>query len=92
MSRISEILYEVIDPNICSIREAGEFYYHYNLMGLDDNLNKDYERYELSQVKCRNTVIGNALKQGHCPRHPKTNTTIFGVSSLKNKAILLVEF
>lgn len=92
MSKIREVLYEVLDPSECTIREAGEFYYHYNLMGADESLNEDYIRYEESQINCRNRVIGNAVKQGMFPRHPKTDTTIFGVSSLKNKAIIIVEF
>lgn len=92
MGKISEIFYEVIDSASYSLTEAAEFYYHYNLLNVDPKLSEDYEKYELTQLNRRNNIIGDAINRGEIKRHPKTDTSILGISTLKNKPILLVEF
>lgn len=92
MGRISDVYYEEIDRDECSMMTAGEFYYHYNLMNVHPIFVPDYESYEIKQISTRNSIIGNAIKRGEMPRHPKLNSTIFGVSSIKNKAVIVTEY
>lgn len=92
MGRISNVFYEEIDCDKCSIMTAGEFYYHYNLMGVHPMFVPEYEDYELSQITTRNKIIGDAMTRGDLRKHPKMNTTIFGVSSIKNKAVIVTEY
>lgn len=92
MGKISEVFYEVIDSTSYTLNNAAEFYYHYNLLNVDPKLSEDYEKYELNQLSVRNNIIGNAFNRGEITRHPKTDTSILGISTLKNKPILVVEF
>lgn len=92
MGRISNVYYDEIDRDTCSMMTAGEFYYHYNLMGVHPMFIPEYEDYELSQITMRNKIIGDAMDRGDLVNHPKMNTTIFGVSSLKNKAVIMTEY
>lgn len=92
MGKISKVFYEEIDNNVCSIMSSGEYYYHYNVMGLDSSASREYEEYETSQIAIRNKIIGDAIKRYDILEHPKMNTTIFGVSSMKRKTIILTEY
>lgn len=92
MGIISDVFYEEIDRDVCNMMTAGEFYYHYNLMGVHPMFVPEYEDYELSQITTRNKIIGEAMSRGDLTKHPKMNTTIFGVSSLKNKAVIMTEY
>lgn len=92
MGKINEVFYKAIDSESYTTTEAAEFYYHYNLLNVDPKLSEDYEKYELTQLNKRNSIIGDAFNRGEIKRHPKTDTSILGISTLKNKPILLVEF
>lgn len=91
MGKISDVFYTDIHKNDCTIMQAAEFYYYYNLIDKPCIL-PEYEAYEENQINIRNKILGEAINNGKLQIHPKTNTTIFGISSLKNKAILVVEF
>lgn len=91
MGKISKVYYEAMDHDKCSMMETGEFYYHYNLMGVHPMFIPEYEKYEMSQISMRNKIIGDAMKCGDISIHPKMNTTIFGVSSIKHKAVIVTE-
>lgn len=92
MGKITTVYYAEIDPSICSTIEASEFYFHYNMMAVDPIFMKDYEGYEVSQMHIRNDIIGKAIACGDIPKHPILNSTIFGVSSVKKKAVILAEY
>lgn len=92
MGKITTVYYKEVNPQECSTALASEFYFHYNLMGEHPSLAQDYEEYELSQMHTRNKIIGDALKHGEIPSHPIMNSTIFGVSSVKNKTVLITEY
>lgn len=88
-STISRVYYEElgnIDPF-----EMSEFYFFYNHYGLSDDIAKDYEEYETNQIQMRNRIIANAIKQNQLPSRPKMDTVLFGVSSIKNKSMILAE-
>lgn len=92
MGKISKVFYEVVDNSVCSIMDSGEYYYHYNIMGLNASTAQEYEEYEESQIAIRNKIIGDAIKRHDILEHPKMNTTIFGVSSMKHKTIIVTEY
>jgi hypothetical protein len=91
MGKISNIFYTEIDPEICSINDAAKYHYHFNLIKYHQMFQDEYERYETIQIKLRNTLIGNAIKSGEINGHPKLMSTIFGISSKKNKAVIITE-
>jgi hypothetical protein len=90
MSKITEVYYTEI--NEMTAKEAAAFYYHYNLINVSEVFHEDYIKYEENQIALRNKILGDAYKNNEIPRHPKTNTSIFGISSLKNKPVLITEY
>ena len=92
MGRISKVFYTEIDPNVCDTREAGEYYYHLNLLHSHEMFQQSYEAYEAKQIALRNKVISQAMKNGELPEHPIMNSTIFGVSSMKQKPVIITEY
>lgn len=88
-STISKVYYEELG-NIDS-SEMSEFYFYYNHFQLSDDIARDYEEYETRQIKIRNKIIANAIKQNQIPGRPNISSTLFGVSSIKNKPIIIVE-
>lgn len=89
MGKISEVYYEEIDPNVCTLEEAGEFYYHFNLLGSNSMFHNDYEKYEARQIDIRNKAIGDAKKCGDIKGHSRIDSSILAISSLKNKVVII---
>lgn len=87
---ISRIYYG--EPKDVTLEEMGEFYFYYNHQGLTDEMIEDYERYEESQIKKRNQIISDAIVNGDIPNNRRIKSTLFGVSSIKNKPILVIEY
>lgn len=92
MGKISEVLYKTVEPDVCTIEKASEFYYHYNMIDTNDSCRSEYEKYETDQINIKNKIIGDALRQGELPRYPDVNSIIFGISSILNKPVLIVEY
>lgn len=90
MSKISKVFYTEIDPEVCNSEEAARYHYHFNLLKYHEMFQHEYEKYEEEQIHMRNKLIGDAIKSGEII-NPKLLTTIFGISSMKNKAILITE-
>lgn len=91
MSNIKEVLYEEIPENIYTKEQAGEFYFHINTVNIDKMFCNGYEEYERENISVRNKVIKEALMRESIDAHPKLNTTIFGISAILNKPIIVVE-
>ena len=91
MGKISKVFYKEIDPNICSPIEAAKYHYHSNLIKYHEVFQNEYEIYEENHIKMRNTMIGNAISDGEIIGYPKITSTIFGISSKKNRAVLITE-
>ena len=89
MGKISKTYYEVIDSDILNITEAGEFYYHNNVISLHPMFHKEYEEYEINQLNVKHNLIGEALKRNDIERPINMNDTILGISAIKNKVILI---
>lgn len=91
MSNISEVLYEEISEEYCINEKAGEFYFHLNTLKLHSRFQEEYEKYEIEHISLRNRIIRGAINRGEIDNNPKMNTTIFGVSAINNRPILVVE-
>lgn len=52
---------------------------------------KEYEDYEVKQARIRNQAIRDAVNERGMNEHPKIETTIFGVSSLRERVIIITE-
>lgn len=89
---ISEVVYKEIDPKLCNPIETGEFYYYYNLLGMNNDIDRGYEDYEKKQLNIRNSIIKEMIQNNEIPRHPKIDTTIIGLSSLRDNVIIIVEY
>ena len=92
MSKISEVYYEEISKEECTPIEAAEFYYLFNLIDADKTFYEEYENHEMKQLKLRNRLLGNAVKNNTIPKPPKMDTALLGISSLKNQMILISEY
>jgi len=58
---IKEVYYEEIDPLLITMEEAGEFYYHTNLIGIHSMFHNDYETYEINQINIRNKIVRSVI-------------------------------
>lgn len=90
MGKITEVFYEAIDPNVCSTQDASKYHYLFNLLKYHEMFQEEYEKYESNQIHLRNSIIGNAIKSGKIS-NPKVHSTIFGISALKKRAVLITE-
>lgn len=91
MGKISKVFYEEIKPESCTIKEAAEFYYHFNLVGSHEFFHKDYEDYELAQINLKNKILGDTVANNKEKERPKVGTSILAISSLKNKVIIIAD-
>ena len=90
MGKITEVLYQEIDSNRCSTYRAGEYYFYANMIGANPKLDSEYIGYEEEQLKLRNTVIGEYIE--NTGEHPNVEKSIFGISTIKNKAVIITEY
>ena len=90
MGRICPVFYKEIDPQICSAMDAAEYHFYANVIGLHPMFNEAYENYELGQMNIRNRVLGDAVKNGSI-KNLRMDSTIYGVSSLRGRAIVIAE-
>ena len=88
---IKPILYEEISSDMCSNEDASEYYFYQNAMGLSEDIDNEFEKYEIQQLKLRNIVIANAINTEDFKLIPNLDSTVFGVSALKNKVILIAD-
>lgn len=89
MGKINKVLYKEIDENLCTVNKAAEFYYHSNLLGVNDIFQNEYEKYEESQIKLKNKLLGNAIKNKEIDDKPDVNSSMLAISSLKTKVIII---
>lgn len=90
--KISEVYYNEIGDNVISAEECGDFYFLHNLLNHDDAINKAYEKYFENIMHIKNDMIGRLKEDKVFPRDPKINESGIMISSLKNRAVLLVEY
>jgi hypothetical protein len=91
MGKISKVFYKEIDDTECTAQEAGEFYYHFNLISSHILFHKDYEKFELAQINLKNKTLGDIINDSGTQVRPKVGSSILAISSLKNKVILIAD-
>jgi len=89
MAKIVEVYYEETDANV---RESGEFYYYFNLIGMSESFNAKYEQHESDQIAIRNKTVAAAMDREELPNRLKIQHSILAISSLKNKIALIAEY
>lgn len=70
--------------------EVAKLFFYLNFTG--SIFDEEFEKYEANQIKYRNSLIGNAIINGEVPEHIDMNSVIYGLSSLKNKSVIIVEY
>lgn len=84
--KISKVFYKELDTDI---REAGEFYFNYNMLPIHEMFHDAYEESETKQINLRNQILGEEIRAGNIDGKVKVESTILAISSLKNKVIIL---
>lgn len=90
MGKITKVIYQVIDPEVYSGYTLGEYYFYFNMLGLDPKIDKEYIEYEETQMNMRNKILGDIINETGI--HTKIDKTIFGLSSMKQKAVVISEY
>ena len=91
MGKITNVFYTEIDPEVCTMQDAAKHHYLFNLLKYHEIFQDEYQQYEENQIKLKNAIIGNAIRSGEISTKPSMMSTIFGISSKKNKAIIITE-
>ena len=86
---ITKVLYERINPALYSEYDAGLNYFYINALGINESIQKEFSEYEEKQLKMRNSVIGSAKNEFNV--HPKVQSSLIGLSSLCDNAILMAD-
>lgn len=86
-TNITNVFYKDIYNDI---DEVAKYFFYANFAGTI--FDEEYAKYEEDQIKYRNSLIGNAMINGTAPDHVNMNSVIYGLSSLKNKTVLIVEY
>ena len=84
---IKKVLYIPLSDKECSTEHAGEFYYHYNLMELNEDFIQGYETYEYQQTLLKNKHIAKEAKKEKV--RPDINQSILGLSSIRNEVVTI---
>lgn len=89
MGKIHGVIYRKIDPEVYSPEEASQYYFYINLLDVDSRFNQEFEEYQLRQILVRNRIISEAVKEEE--KVPILGSAIFGISSVNNRAIVIVD-
>lgn len=90
MTNISDIYYEELDD--VDVENMSDFYFYYNHHTLSDELREKYEQFEMDQIRLRNSILSKIINTGLIPRYPKVDSTMFGISPISNKAMIIIEY
>ncbi len=91
MGKISKVFYTEIRPEICTVKESAEFYYHFNLVASHESFLKGYEDYETNQINLKNKILGDVVANIEGKERPKVGSSILAISSLKQKVVLIAD-
>ena len=91
MGKISKVFYEEIKPESCTVKEAAEFYYHFNLVASHESFHRGYEEYETNQINLKNKILGDVVASNKEKERPKVGSSILAISSLKQKVVLIAD-
>lgn len=81
---IKEIIYKELD---IPVSELNDFYFYNNISKHTDYFLDEQEKFEINQNEIKNKELKKLL-----PEHRKVNLNdcIFGISSIKNKAVIIL--
>lgn len=89
MGKITSVSYMEVDPKSYNADESNESYWYQNMMGISSKIDKEYIDYEDKQIKTRNSLIHQLSESDDV--NLKVDSTIFGLSSISNKVVLISE-
>ena len=81
---IKEVIYKELD---IPVSELNDFYFYSNLSKSTNYFLEDYEKFEIKQTEIKNKEI-KKIKDKNQDIH--LDELIFGISSIKNKAVIIV--
>ena len=81
---IKEVIYKELD---IPISELNDFYFYNNISKVTTSFFEEQEKFEIKQNEIKNKEIKKLF-----PDHRKIdlNSLIFGISSIKNKAVIII--
>ena len=81
---IKEVIYKELD---IPISELNDFYFYNNISKVTTTFFEEQEKFEIKQNEIKNKEIKKLF-----PDHRKIdlNSLIFGISSIKNKAVIII--
>ena len=88
MGKISEVVYEEINPEEYSKEDIGEYYYLFNMLDASSSIYYEVEKYNSNKIELRNKIVKNIKDKFNGNISPRSS--IFGFSSIKDKAIMIV--
>lgn len=91
MGKISNVVYEVVNPAIYDTYEANKFYWYYNLLGLNDEIDNEYMKYQYQQINARNKVVKKIQDENSNIKLILSNS-IFGTSSRSKNVVMIAEY
>lgn len=81
---IKEVIYKELD---IPVSELNDFYFYNNISKVSNHFLEEQEKFEIKQNEIKNKEIKKLF-----PDHRKIdlNSLIFGISSIKNKAVIII--
>lgn len=80
---IKEVIYQELD---IPLSKLNDFYFYNNILKHSDYFLEEYEDFEIKQ----NEIKNKAIKELSDHRKLDLSNSIFGISSIKNKAVLII--
>ena len=81
---IKEVIYKELD---IPVSELNDFYFYNNISKVTTSFFEEQEKFEIKQNEIKNKEI-KKLFSDH--RKIDLNSLIFGISSIKNKAVIII--
>lgn len=81
---IKEVIYKELD---IPVSELNDFYFYNNISKVTTNFFEEQENFEIKQNEIKNKEL---KKLFHDHRKIDLNSLIFGISSIKNKAVIII--
>lgn len=81
---IKEVIYKELD---IPVSELNDFYFYNNISKVTTDFFEEQENFEIKQNEIKNKELKKLI-----PDHRKVdlNSLIFGISSIKNKAVIII--
>lgn len=87
MGKINMVYYQELNDDIIDITK---YNFLYNVAKYNNIFSEEYLSYEEKQIQKRNELIANAIKEKIIDKYNLINSIIVGISSIKNKPIIII--